>query len=73
MEYIARLNIWTKRAIAGSIGAAVGYAYYYYIGCVTGTCAITSNPYIITFYGMIFGILLPSNIKEHNGNNNSAS
>ena len=25
-------------------GALVGLAYYYFVGCATGSCAITSNP-----------------------------
>lgn len=39
-------------------GAAAGYAYYYFIGCSSGTCAITSNPVNSTLYGMLFGGLL---------------
>jgi hypothetical protein len=37
------------------IGAIGGYAYYHYIGCVSGTCPITSNPYISTAYGAVVG------------------
>ncbi|MBW7889035.1 MAG: hypothetical protein H3C35_11870 [Bacteroidetes bacterium] len=73
MEYFKHLNIWYKRAIAGTLGAAAGFAYYYYIGCATGTCPITSNPYISTFYGAVIGILTPSKTKATNGNNNTAS
>ena len=40
------------------IGGGLGYAYYYFIGCNSGTCAIQSNPYITTFYGSIFGFFL---------------
>jgi hypothetical protein len=32
------------------IGAAAGYLYYKFIGCVTGTCVITSNPVRSTIY-----------------------
>ena len=39
------------------IGAMGGYAYYYYIGCVSGTCPITSNPFISTAYGAGVGAL----------------
>ena len=27
------------------LGGILGYAYYHFIGCNTGTCAITSKPY----------------------------
>ena len=37
------------------VGAAAGYAYYYYIGCASGSCAITSNPFRSTAYGMLMG------------------
>jgi len=40
------------------IGAAGGYAYYYFIGCVSGTCPITGNPYISTAYGAMIGVFL---------------
>ncbi len=37
-------------------GALAGYFYYFFIGCKFGTCPITSNPYISTFYGLILGL-----------------
>jgi hypothetical protein len=37
------------------VGAVAGYAYYHFYGCASGTCAITSNPYISTGYGMVMG------------------
>lgn len=37
------------------VGAAVGFFYYYFVGCKTGTCAITSNPFISTAYGGVMG------------------
>ena len=49
------MNIWLKRTLVILAGAAGGYAYYYFIGCVSGTCPITSNPYISTAYGAVVG------------------
>ncbi len=49
------MNIWLKRSLVILAGAAGGYAYYYFIGCVSGTCPITSNPYISTAYGALIG------------------
>ncbi|MEM0542772.1 DUF6132 family protein [Flavobacterium sp. j3] len=40
------------------IGAILGYAYYHFVGCVRGTCAITSKPLNSTFYGSLMGGLL---------------
>lgn len=39
------------------IGAAGGFAYYYYVGCASGSCPITSNPWISTLYGSGMGAL----------------
>ncbi len=46
-----------KIALPLFIGAMGGYAYYYYVGCVSGTCPITSNPFISTAYGAGVGAL----------------
>ena len=48
-----------------AIGAALGYTYYYFIGCNTGSCPITSNPYTTTAYGALIGLIwaLPSKKK----------
>lgn len=40
------------------IGAIGGYVYYSEIGCVSGTCAITSNPWMSTLWGAAFGYLV---------------
>lgn len=39
-------------------GAIAGYLYYTNIGCVSGTCAITSKPLNSTLYGSLMGGLL---------------
>lgn len=39
------------------IGGALGYAYYRLVGCSTGACPITSNPWISTAYGAFIGAL----------------
>ncbi len=40
---------------AGGIG---GYLYYYFIGCNSGTCPITSSPYGSIIMGALLGYLL---------------
>ena len=40
------------------IGAIAGYFYYFYVGCASGTCAITSKPINSTLYGAAMGGLL---------------
>jgi len=51
-------NIWLKSAVVAVLGGGAGFAYYWFVGCVTGTCPITSNPYITTAYGALIGIVL---------------
>lgn len=40
------------------VGGMLGYAYYHFIGCTTGSCAITSKPLNSTAYGMAMGYLM---------------
>jgi len=47
-----------KPVLFGLAGAVLGFGYYYFIGCQSGTCPITSNPYISTAYGMLMGVVL---------------
>lgn len=44
--------------IGAVIGAIAGYLYYVEIGCLSGTCAITSKPLNSTLYGGVMGGLL---------------
>lgn len=46
------------------LGMAVGFLYYKYVGCVSGSCPITANPVISTLYGGIFGGLAHSIVTE---------
>lgn len=40
------------------VGIIGGYLYYSLVGCKTGTCAITSNPWLSMLWGGIMGYLL---------------
>ncbi len=53
-------------------GAALGYAYYYFIGCNSGTCPITSTWYISTLYGAFTGVVvvIPSKKRLKDGKQN---
>lgn len=47
-----------KYLVGAVIGGLIGYFLLYkVIGCSTGACAITANPYISTVYGVIMGLL----------------
>ncbi len=44
-----------KPALGVLIGGALGFAYYSTVGCSSGGCAITSDPWISTFWGAAIG------------------
>lgn len=44
-------------------GAALGFVYQRIIGCRTGTCPITSNPYVSMIYGGVMGYLLSGGFR----------
>lgn len=50
--------------IGGLLGALSGYLYWKYVGCVTGTCAITSKPINSTIYFSLIGMLVFSLFKK---------
>jgi len=47
-----------KFLLGALIGGILGYLYYKKVGCPTGTCPITNNPYRSTIYGALLGIML---------------
>jgi len=60
-------QVFTLQLALGIVlGAIAGYAYYYFIGCNSGTCPITSNPVTMILYGMLFGATLFYKGKKKN-------
>ena len=60
-----KIRKWGKRILPIILGAAGGYLYYSFIGCVSGTCPITSNPWLSTGYGALVGLaFIPWKAKE---------
>ncbi|WP_317171499.1 DUF6132 family protein [Flavobacterium sp. I3-2] len=62
MKKYGKKHLYTILGIA--IGAVAGYFYWKFIGCSTGSCAITSNPINSTIYGSVMGGLLLSIFKK---------
>lgn len=40
------------------IGALAGFLYYHFVGCSSGTCGITSNPYSSIMMGGVLGFFI---------------
>ncbi len=48
----------TVKLIIGTlVGGALGFAAYWFIGCTSGTCPLTSNPWVSTFLGLALGAM----------------
>ena len=62
MKQLLLKNIYTISGIF--VGAIIGYLYYKFVGCASGTCAITSSPINSTLYGSVMGGLLANIIKK---------
>jgi len=48
-----------------AIGAVAGWCYWYFVGCASGTCPITSKPVNSSLYGALMGYLLFSMFKTN--------
>lgn len=54
-----------KMEVAGIlIGAIAGWCYWYFVGCASGQCMITSKPINSSVYGAIMGYLVFSMLKN---------
>lgn len=51
------MKTYWKVILSTIAGAVLGYSYYYFIGCQSGTCPITSNWHISTLYGAGLGLV----------------
>ncbi len=50
--------MFLKIILGTVLGGAGGYGWYRLVGCSTGACPITSNPFISTIYGALIGLLI---------------
>jgi hypothetical protein len=63
-----------KLTVIGAIlGALGGFFYYYFVGCVSGTCAITSSPLNSTLYFSVLGGLITSMFKTNDNSHKEKS
>ncbi|MFM7726051.1 MAG: hypothetical protein ACKO7B_05085 [Flavobacteriales bacterium] len=64
---------YRKSIIASFLGAVAGYLYYSLVGCATGGCMISSNPFVSTLYGAMMGLVAvgwPETKKVNTSTNN---
>lgn len=66
MNTMKNLVIKYKWKLVGVlIGSAAGFAYWYYIGCVSRTCPIQSHWQSSTLYGALIGYILPNSPSKN--------
>ena len=60
---LEREQIMMLRIVIGMVaGGGLGFVYYKFVGCASGACPLTSNPFISTIYGGVVGALVASSI-----------
>ena len=66
MEIINKYKLIIIGIIVGAVG---GYAYWHEIGCMSGTCNITSSPVNSTLYGSLMGGLFANIFQKEEKKN----
>lgn len=65
IQFFKREWITITGGITGALG---GYLYWFYIGCNSGSCPITSSPLNSSLYGIVLGALFFSLFKKKKKN-----
>lgn len=59
-----RTRGWLLIIVGILLGAVAGWFYWDQVGCMSGSCAITSDPWRSTIYGAVMGGLLTSSFRR---------
>lgn len=66
---LSLISKYKTELIGISLGAVFGFSYYYFIGCKSGQCMISSNPYVSVPYGMLLGYFVSGLFKKQKHEN----
>lgn len=55
MKIVGLLQKYWAPIVGVGLGALGGFLYWYFVGCVDGTCAIKSSPWLMSLWGALFG------------------
>ncbi|TND10582.1 MAG: hypothetical protein FD123_224 [Bacteroidetes bacterium] len=66
MNFLQKHKLTIIGVAAGALG---GYLYYHFVGCESGTCAITSRPLNSTLYGAMMGGLFFNMFRKEKSQN----
>lgn len=56
-EFFTSWYFW-KPFIGVVAGGIIGFLYYHFVGCKSGSCAITGNPVNSMLFGAFFGFFI---------------
>ena len=51
-------------AVFALLGSTAMYLYWFFVGCKSGTCLITSSPTISSGYGLLLGGLIGGSVTD---------
>jgi hypothetical protein len=60
------INTYWKPALFTLVGAGLGFAYWRFVGCSTGTCPLTANWHTSVLMGGLIGMLAVPARKKKN-------
>lgn len=66
-SFMKKYGLAVIGAVVGAIG---GFLYWRFVGCSSGTCPITSSPYMSTVWGAVMGGLLFDLFKKRKRSDN---
>lgn len=58
------VNKYKTELIGIGLGSIAGFFYYYFVGCSSGKCAISSNPFVSVPYGGLMGYFISGFFKK---------
>lgn len=65
MDIKATIKKNTLKIVLIPLGGLIGFLYWRFVGCESGTCPIKSVWYWSTLYGLIFGYLISDIILSY--------
>lgn len=65
--------MYIRAMVFGFFGGLAGFFYWYFAGCISGTCPLQSNPVFDIIYGILMGLLLTEFVKPKKENGSKKS
>jgi hypothetical protein len=70
---IIKSTAFRRTLLSIVIGGFLGFLYFYFVGCKTGSCPITSNPYGSIITGGLLGFLVVGSSAGDRAKENSSN